>query len=70
MPIKVDLRNAEATRKELAAAKKKLAKQQAQLAQLESDRDAASKAWAALNQVSYFHQDPLPLRLRVIEQRP
>ena len=49
--MKVNLRNAEATRKELAAAKQKLASQQDELAQMEADRDAASKAWAGLNQV-------------------
>ena len=49
--LKVDLRNAEATRRDLAAAKQKLGVQQAELAQMEADREAASKAWACMNQV-------------------
>ena len=39
--------------KELAAAKHTLVIQARKLAQMEADREAASTAWAGLNQVSY-----------------
>lgn len=52
VPTKGILRNAELTRKDLAAAKRKLASQQDELAQMEADRETASQAWAGLNQAS------------------